>query len=577
MTLLDRIPRHPLFAIACGLLAVLPTVGAGWFMDDVLVRAKLLDVASPWTPAPWWDLYTFGRPDLNPGLLAAGHHPWWADPALKMTFYRPLSAATHVLDYALWPHSAALQHLHSVLWYGGAVAVVGLLLRALHGAGSRVAAIGTLAFAVATPHGLTVGWLAGRNTLIAFVIGGLVLWGHRRGRAGERRFMVAALALTVVGLFASEALLGALAYVFAYEVCLADGPWRRRRLAALAPYGLIVIGWRVLYVQAGFGSAGTAIYHDPSSDLPDFVSAVATHLPTLFGARWLPIPVELWAFAGPAGHAAFVAIGLLVALAVGLIFRRLLQTSDRARFWALGLVLALVPFTATMPMDRLVLFAGVGFAGLVGLLADSTPARPSARRARAALLVLALPLAAVFALGRGAMLGPSAAANTGGAAQAPNDAAVPDQTFVYVAGTFHRTHYTTLMRLADGAPAPRRSVVLTSMFDGAAVTRVDGDTLEVQPDRGFMAIDLDRIHRRVEAPFAVGDRVRLPDLEVEVLAITADGRPARAAFHFTRPLEDPSLRWLVVAPPPDAPPLTVETRPFDLPAIGETVRIASVL
>lgn len=576
--MIDRLPRHPLLAIACGLLMVAPTLFVGLFMDDALARVKLLGVETPWSPAPWWDLYTFARPDLNAELLAAGHHPWWADPTVRMTFFRPLSAATHALDYALWPHSPLLQHLHSALWYGLCIAVVGRILRRVHGAGSTIAAVGALAFAVAAPHALTVGWLAGRNTLVAFVIGGLALLAHMRWREdGSTRHGIAALALVALGFLASEAILGALAYIFAWQLCIDRAP-ARSRLAALVPYGALLVGWRLLYVAAGFGSAGTDIYHDPATDPLDFALAVATHLPALLGARWAMAPIEVWALSPPAVHTALVLVGVACGAALLLGLRRPLRAAPTARLWTLGMLLALVPFTATLPMDRLVLFAGLGFAGLVGVLADRRPSTALGRRARIAALVIYLPLAAAFGLGRGVALGMGAAANTGGYAQDPRDPAVPGQTFVYVASTFHRTHYTTLMRAAEGDPAvPRRSVVLTSMFDGAAITRLDDRTLEAVVDRGYMAIDLDRIHRRAAAPFEAGHPVALPDVDITVREVTADGRPRRVAFRFRTPLEDPTLRWLIVAPVEGGPPLAVATRPFDPPAIGETVHTRPAL
>jgi hypothetical protein len=43
--------------------------------------------------------------------------PWWSDPTIHIDFARPLTALTHVLDYALWPGTPALRHLHSLLWF----------------------------------------------------------------------------------------------------------------------------------------------------------------------------------------------------------------------------------------------------------------------------------------------------------------------------------------------------------------------------------------------------------------------------------------------------------------------------
>ena len=43
----------------------------------------------------------------------------------------------------------------------------------------------------------------------------------------------------------------------------------------------------------------------------------------------------------------------------------LLRREPVARFWALGMVLSLIPICATFPMDRLLFFVGLGAAGLL--------------------------------------------------------------------------------------------------------------------------------------------------------------------------------------------------------------------
>ncbi len=580
----------PALAIVAGSVLAASTLDSGLMMDDVLMRVRLLGGETAWGSSPWWELYTFARPELNADLRAAGLHPWWSDLSVKMIFFRPLSAATHVLDYLLWPDRPQLHHLHSVFWYALAVALAHSIYRCLHSDTPRIVALASLVFAVSAPHVTTVGWLSARNTIIAFVIGCLMFRLHIRGGIVVRSFAVGML---VLGLFASEAMLGMLAYVFAWQVCLAQGSWRRR-LGELVPYALVVIVWRYLYIANGFGTHATAIYHDPASDPLDFVTALSLNLPALLGTRLLLVPVDGWAIAPASVHAVLTGLGCASVLALTVLVWPLLRARPRIRFWALGMVLALVPFTATMPMDRLVLHAGLGFSALLASLAgavfgrEAQSGREAAResnhsflsqRACSALLVLHLPLAAIFGIIRGLTLGPSVDTFTSGFDQAPRDAAVPSQTFVYITGIFHRVHYTTLMRLTHGDPAvPRRSLVLSSAWSGTEITRVNASTLEIAPIGGFLANDFDRIHRSSADGFAVGDMVHLPDVAIEILECTTDGRPARAAFHFRIPLEDPRLRWLVVdAPQSSLIPTGVETRPFALPEVGATVTVRGLL
>jgi len=58
-----------------------------------------------------------------------------------------------------------------------------------------------------------------------------------------------------------------------------------------------------------------------------------------------------------------------------------------------------------------------------------------------------------------------------------------------------------------------------------------------------------------------GLRVALEGMTVEIMEVTGDGRPALAAFRFSRPLEDPSLRWVRWEGEAYVP--------FELPGVGE--------
>lgn len=572
------LPRSPWLIAAIGCLVVASTLGMGLAMDDVLMRMRFLNAQTAWGQAPWWDVYTFAREHLNGDLRAAGFHPWWSDPTVKMTFFRPLSAASHALDYALWPDRPWLQHLHSVLWYGLAVALATMLYRHIHRERATFAAMAGLAFAIAAPHVSTVAWIAARNTIISFVFACVMLHLHVRGRVTEARWSRAgAVGVLALGLLSGEAILGGLGYVVAWQLCLDDRPWHRR-LAALIPYGVTVGVWRLLYVMGGFGSHGSGIYHDPGSDMMGFFGALATNLPVLLMSRWTLLPVDGWAIMPSAGHRAMLILACVVVPALGALLWSQLRTDPRVRFWALGMVLSLVPFTATMPMDRLLLFSGLGAAALLASLAHALPSSRGARVACFVMFFWHLPVSVIWGATRGATMEAGVAMFNNGLNQAPKDAAVPSQTFVYIAGTFHRVHFTTLMRLTSGEPAvPRRSVVLSSMLTASTVTRMDDRTLEIEPEGGFMAFDLDRIHRRDATSFSAGDVVALPDLDVIILELTPDGRPARAMFRFHVPLEDPSLRWLVVAPERQYMLMPApRTRAFALPAIGESVRVEAL-
>jgi hypothetical protein len=85
----------------------------------------------------------------------------------------------------------------------------------------------------------------------------------------------------------------------------------------------------------------------------------------------------------------------------------------------------------------------------------------------------------------------------------------------------------------------------------------------VRPEYGYIAWVLDGLFRSQEHPFSAGDTVELTGMTVEVTKLTRDGRPAEAAFTFSVPLEDASLRWLQYR--------DGRFVPFSPPAVGDTV------
>ncbi len=98
---------------------------------------------------------------------------------------------------------------------------------------------------------------------------------------------------------------------------------------------------------------------------------------------------------------------------------------------------------------------------------------------------------------------------------------------------------------ANNQPTPRHLRVLTSsLLQPVKIHRPDAKTLLVKPGYGYYAYILDALFRNEHHPFSVGDWGELTGMTVEILELTGDGRPAEAAFTFSVPLEDPSLRWL---------------------------------
>lgn len=148
----------------------------------------------------------------------------------------------------------------------------------------------------------------------------------------------------------------------------------------------------------------------------------------------------------------------------------------------------------------------------------------------------------------------------------PDEASIVEQDLVVInAPSTFGVLYTPLIRDLADRPIPRRLRALAPGCPSLTVYRPDDSTLVVRPDRGFCSLILDSLFRNKAHPIRVGEQVELTGMTVEIMAITADGRPAEASFRFAVPLEHFSLRWLQWKDDGFVP--------FDPPSIGKTVEL----
>lgn len=566
-------PWAPATAALIGIVLTLPAIGGGLLGDDYMHRSILLgvgEVAAGSSPA--FDLFSFvPQGARREATLELGTLTWWAHPQLRVALLRPLSALTHMLDYRLWPSSLPLQHLHSLLWYGLAVFTVGAFYRRVHGA-TAVAGIAALLFAVEDAHAMNAGWLANRHALISLVVGMAALHAHCRWReGGGLAWALGGLALLAVALLCGEAALGAAAYIVAWQLTMEEGTLKNR-LAALLPYGLIVVAWRAVYSALGYGTDGTALYVDPGRHPLAFTVALAERWPILQVSQWLQVPVDVFPLLSPGGQTAAGVISAAACLSLVWLFGPLLAERREARFWAIGMSLALVPLCAAFPMDRLLLFSGVGAFALLALLADragllgsTVVSRPRARAGRALLLVHG-PIAAVLLVVRLVTLPSLGLLFEAAALTAPADARAPQQTYVFVNGQEFPVVYLVIIRqLQDPPLAPRRVALLGSMLNENDVHREDADTLVITANGGFLNETIDRLLRSLDLPFRPGERIERRDFTAEIRKTTADGRPEQVAFRFRAPLESPEFRWLAWG--------EEGAEEFTLPPVGARVRL----
>jgi len=551
-------PWFPLAVIAVAMILVLPAVRVGWALDDYYQRWLLL--GSSMYPAighPRLDMFDFadGNPEQIERAKEIGFLPWWSSPNIRAAFWKPVTALTHLVDYTLWPSSPEAMHLHSLVWFCLFLWSVALLYRQNMGR-STAAAMAMLLFALDGAHAIPAAWIANRNSVLAALFGVLAIYAHVRWRRDARWWCaIIAPALLAASLLSAEAGLGTCAYLLAYEVMLGHGNWRPK-ICCLLPYTLIVVVWRVAWSWQHYGVVEAGLsYIDPLKDPLGFLGGTIVRIPILLLGQWALPPAEVILILSPIAAACLALAGVIVMALLTVAFFPLLRISAVARFWALGMLCAAVPIAAAVPMNRHLLFVGIGAMGLLGqYLASALRARfwrvAGVKKMLQSGLVgamglihlvlapLILVVMAAFPLGPPQYLGYMHLI--------PGVAEDEKNRDLLIVNHPLPMHVQDLLsqRIVDGQPLPRSTVILAPASTSLSISRPDSKSLLVHAEGGFFTNPSTRLGSSIEHPLHRGDLIALPTVDITVQQATADGRPIDVLYRFKVPLEDRSLHWI---------------------------------
>lgn len=570
----------PLLALLAMLLTA-PSLWGGLAGDDYIIRASLRGAPQlPQANRNPFDVFAFGRGgrDTLQACMEFGTVPWWTPLNGRFAFWRPLASITHWLDFTFYPNHPGLMHLQSLLWFAACAAAVALLYRRFIPV-AWVAGLAALLYVIDNGHGFPVGWLANRNGIMATVFGALVVYLHDRWRRdGWRPGLVAAPACLAVGLACSEAALASFGYVVAHALFL-DRNGKRGRLMSLVPYFVLLVPWFIIYHFQGYGTAGTGQYSDPIREPGLFVVEGIRRLPILLLAQ-LGFPTSTaWPYSPP-----WLANGQLVWAIVFLAFVLwvlwpMLRRDALARFWAAGMVFSTVPFCTTYPNDRLLFFTGIGGMGLVAQFFHAWSRRretglafphPAAARVLMVFWIIVHGLLAPLLLPptslTPALLGHAVQKASDSAPKSP-DVVNRDVVFVNTPADY-LSFYIPFLRMGENAPVARHMWPLIADIDRFTVERTDRNTLVFRHDKAFLSSGACTVFRGPGYPMAPGYTVELSGFTAKVLDVNDRGRPSTVEFSFAKPLEDPSLVFVVWQGEGFVP--------FEIPAIGDTVTIPAV-
>jgi len=589
--------RLPILAVLLGTLLVLPSLNSGLILDDYCHQHFLsTDKELGGLKHGPLDLFTFvsGDPEERRNSMEAGIYPWWTAEDLKLSFFRPLSSLSHLADHHLWINSPVLKHLHSILWYLLLLVLVAVMYRRFHT--KCAAGLALLLFAIDDAHGLTVGFIANRNAIIAAVFGIAALIAYDRSRRDNwspGRFLSPI--FLAFGLLAGEACLAVTGYLFAYALFIDRGTVKERSFGLL-PHVLVCIVWMVVYISLGYGTHNSGIYVNPIGEPMAFLPILAKRLPVLLLGQFGFPPSDFWLIYPPQ-MALFVLI--FAVLAIGVFILVLLPflrkgrekpTRDRrvqstTRFWALGTLLAILPVCATFPSDRNLLISGIGAMGLLAILLGSpfekektngqkkiTPwvhrfkfkfLRLAGGTAIGILIIIHLVLAPLMRPFRSLTWQKVSTSINHIDENIPGGEAIRGKTLVIVNFPLSMfVMYVPFYRWIRGEEIPGRIRLLAAGTGRIEVIRVSDRVLRIRTEQGFLRDEWEQMFRGPNTPMPKGYTVTLRDMQVKVTGVTGDGLAAEAEFYFNVPLEDSSLCWMYCSG-------GIELTPYTPPKIGE--------
>jgi hypothetical protein len=388
LTQLLNHPRLPLFIVLVGVALTAPSLFIGFHLDDFIGRYIFSDLPGA---ERLYRIYSggYGAANGNPvdaqWMMEEGFAPWWMDPDVLLSFYRPISLATHLFDAALWPNSAFLWHLHSLLWFAVLLVCAVRMYRSLQG--PVVGGLAALLYALDHTHALPVGFITNRYAMITTALCMLTVQQHHAAASGGSKPAAWAAPLCYgLALFSGESSAAIVGYLLCYALFV-DARTLRTRAFSLAPYFVVSLIWRAVYTALGHGARGSDLYIDPAREPVRFAIALLERAPALLVGQWFMPPAETFTLVDETTSRLLIGFSWLFTVALAIALWPLLRRDKLARFWAGGMVLSIIPMCSGEPHNRMLFVASIGAAGLLACVFRACGGHGAAR-ARSVLAAL---------------------------------------------------------------------------------------------------------------------------------------------------------------------------------------------
>ena len=552
------------------------TTGTAFTTDD-WYQMSVLENSLPYPPDTHslFGLFSFydGNPDRMRAMIETAGLPWWTDPELLISFFRPLSEATHWLDHKLWPANGYWIHWHSILWYLLLISAVWLMARRIQGA-NWITGLGLLIYTVDAGHIAATGWIANRNALIATFLGSLVIYFYHRLQSEQwQPGKYLAPLFMILALLAGEAALATFLFLFAYAITIKQGSLLQR-IYSLIPYIAIGFIWLIAYYQLGFGTSHSGFYADPGNDALGALQQIAQRWPIAMLSQLSGIPVHFFSKNISPTEIFMITIAVIGLL---LIYYPVIKNSSTARFWFISIALSLVLVCTTGLFDRLFIFSSIG----TSLLIAETIAYYLQKKAfnkkimqltgyalslwlLVATLIIDPVFSSFFVHKNAARIQPPKAHLTQALEQ--RDIEKTNVVLLKAGASMSSIRY-MLKNTYQGNPTPKAIWSLGFADSELRVTRTDANTLTVATANGFANPNkpLYSVFRSHNYPFTVGDTLEFPDLSIRILEVDQYKMPKTASFHFKEPIESEEFIFLAW--------IDKTYKAITLPTIGESISL----
>ncbi|MCG8571524.1 MAG: hypothetical protein MJB14_15420 [Spirochaetes bacterium] len=538
-------------------LLIIPGLDEGFFLDDWFQKLKYdRKVPINYSEAfSFFGQYSFIQGDEKQisEAIDSGLFPWWSHENLKLSFWRPLTEITFLLDYKLWPNHSLFMHLHSFFWYLIILILLFLYYRQVIDI-KWLAGFALLLFAFDSSHIMPIVWLANRNALIAtaFGLGCLLLhdlWRKNNIKLGA----IFAPILLSLSLLSAEFGIGICAYLFAYALII-DNKTFLSRMLSLLPYVIIAMLWRGVYHLLDYGSFGSGTYVDPGGNPFRFLGVIGERLPILLNAQLGFFSSNLYKLIPQQYKIIFWAMTVVCSTALIILLISLLKSDKIARFWGLGMVLSLIPVCAAMPDDRLLLLSGIGGMALLALLFkhwfEKSNGYSKKNRVLSGIMVFILlfihlilaPLAKLQNSQFYQVLRPVIDQPAADSVLLPDH---PDQLVIVLnpPGSFLFFHY-TIVKILNQNNQTFKYMALANANSKLKIVHKNEYTLEISAENGYYPFFWDQHFRDPRHHFSVGQHISTKQINITILSLNANKMPHTVRFEFDKILDNNSYKFL---------------------------------